>query len=319
MQVADRYRRFAAVEARGYSPSYDRLATSIAGDRGMLALIGELPPVKQQPNLLFGAVRYLAGPVNSFGDFKAWALANWATVSATMLNRTTQTNEPGRCATLLPILAMLPAPLALLEIGASAGLCLYPDRYHYTFGTHTVGNPDSPVRLSCQVSGPVPVPARLPEIAWRAGVDLNPLDVANPDDRRWLEALIWPEHRDRLARFRAAAEVAQAEPAPIVRGDLNTELAHLSSLAPPQATLVIFHSAVLAYVPVPERQLFVDRVQQVAAHWISNEAPDVLPQLAARTSRPPRRTGSFLAALDSRPLAWAGTHGQDLEWIPSPT
>ncbi len=40
------------------------------------------------------------------------------------MSKRTQTNEPGRCAVLLPLLAALPQPLALLEVGASAGLCL---------------------------------------------------------------------------------------------------------------------------------------------------------------------------------------------------
>ena len=45
-----------------------------------------------------------------------------------MMVRSTQTNEAGRCAALLPVLALLPQPLALLEVGTSAGLCLFPDR-----------------------------------------------------------------------------------------------------------------------------------------------------------------------------------------------
>ena len=47
--------------------------------------------------------------------------------------RSTKTNEPRRCAGLLPVLAGIAGPLALLEVGASAGLCLYPDRYSYSY------------------------------------------------------------------------------------------------------------------------------------------------------------------------------------------
>lgn len=59
-------------------------------------------------------------------------------IAATMAVRTTQTNEPARCATLLPVLAHLPQALALLEVGASAGLCLLPDYYAYDYGGHSV-------------------------------------------------------------------------------------------------------------------------------------------------------------------------------------
>ena len=58
-------------------------------------------------------------------------LQDTETLRAVMLARSTQTNEHGRCAALLPVLAGLPEPLALLEVGASAGLCLLPDFYAY--------------------------------------------------------------------------------------------------------------------------------------------------------------------------------------------
>ena len=60
-------------------------------------------------------------------------LVRWSEVSATMRSRSTQTNEVGRCATLLPVLGGLEGPLALLEVGASAGLCLHPDRWSYRY------------------------------------------------------------------------------------------------------------------------------------------------------------------------------------------
>ena len=59
--VAERYQRFAEREARGRSPLYERFALGVAGDPELLALLESLPPAKQQPNLLFAAVRYLGG------------------------------------------------------------------------------------------------------------------------------------------------------------------------------------------------------------------------------------------------------------------
>src|SRR6266571_1473740 len=85
-----------------------------------------------------------------------------------------QTNEPARCATLLPALAQLPPPLALIEVGASAGLTLLVDRYSYDYAGHRIAGQDSLApTLRCSPRGPVPLPARLPEIAWRAGLDLD--------------------------------------------------------------------------------------------------------------------------------------------------
>jgi len=191
----------------------------------------------------------------------------------------TQTNEPGRCASLLPLLASLPQSLALVEVGASAGLCLYPDRYSYRYATsvgeHRLG--DSEVILSCAVTGPVLLPTRLPEVVWRAGLDLNPLLANSADDRRWLASLVWPEQIDRAERLDRALDLVAAEPPRLVAGDLLVDLPRLLAEAPLEATLVVFHSAVLAYLDQEERSRFTDVMRIVKGardvHWVSNEAP----------------------------------------------
>ena len=176
-------------------------------------------------------------------------------LAAVMHARRTQTNEASaRCATLLPLLAMLPGPLALIEVGASAGLTLLPDRYSYDYAGHYVQgtDPDAPV-IACEPRGPVPLPDRVPEVTWRAGLDLNPLDVTSDDEMHWLECLIWPGEGGRLARLRAAIAIARRHPPRVFRGDLLTDLPALARQAPGNATLVVFHSAVLAYVDPPRR------------------------------------------------------------------
>jgi hypothetical protein len=195
-----------------------------------------------------------------------------------MRERLTQTNEPGRCAVLLPVLARLPQPLALLEVGASAGLCLYPDAYgyHYSSCPGVVGRSDSPVQLTCQVSGPFEAPKQVPQVVWRAGLDLNPLDVTDQGDLRWLDALIWPEHHERRRHRRAAAAIVRNDPPRLVRGDLLNDLPTLAAQAPEHATLVVFHSAVLTYVPPLARARFVDVVRELPGHWVSNEGTGYL-------------------------------------------
>ncbi|GAB3139624.1 DUF2332 domain-containing protein [Microbispora hainanensis] len=317
MTTAARYAEFAAREAHGVSPAYERLALAVARDREMLALLGTLPPVKRQPNLLFAVVRLLGGPVEDPAAFRDHVMGHWPAVEAEMRIRATQTNEAGRCAVLLPVLAALPQPLALLEVGASAGLCLYPDRYAYRYGDHPVGSGE-PV-LDCAATGVTP-PARLPDVVWRAGLDLNPLDVTDPADVAWLDALIWPEHERRRARLRAAAAVAAAEPPLLVRGDLVDDLPELAARAPAGATLVVFHTSVLYQVPPPRREAFAEVVRGLPGHWIANETPDVLPYPdlpepppgVALRSVPPLRS---VLALDGRPLAWTMPHGQAMTWF----
>ncbi|WP_327678434.1 DUF2332 domain-containing protein [Kitasatospora sp. NBC_00458] len=336
MDTAGRYQQFATAEARGNSPSYERLSAAVAADPGLLALIDGLPHAKRQPNLLLGAVRFLGGPVDDAGAFRGWTAEHWPRVRAAVLARRTQTNEPGRCATLLPLLARLPQPLALIEVGASAGLCLYPDRYRYVYrhgdGVTALGPADGPVVLECTTTGGgpggpgeggadgavVPVPLRLPEVVWRAGVDLNPLDVADPQDVRWLEALVWPEQHERLARLRGAVRIARAEPPELVRGDLNETIRDLVAAAPAGATPVVFHSAVIAYLGPGERESFAATMRELACPWISNESPGVFPEVDRRLpAAPATGQGLFTLALNERPLARTGPHGQSLEWLPA--
>jgi len=157
-------RRCAVAQAHGRSLLYEQLANGAADDPGLLSFLAGLPQEKRQPNLLLAAVRYLAGVQPGYDTFRAVVLDRRAEVAATMLARRTQTNEPARCATLLPALASLRQPLALLEVGASAGLCLLPDRCGYGYGRCRVGgNPGAPV-LTCRCEGHVPLPTRPVEV-----------------------------------------------------------------------------------------------------------------------------------------------------------
>ena len=310
MTTATVYAEFAAREARGVSPSYERLSMAVSGDDELLGLLGRLPPAKRQPNLLFAVVGFLGGPLDDPAAFRGYTVDHWPAIEEQLRRRSTQTNEPGRCAVLLPVLAALPQPLALLDVGASAGLCLYPDQYSYRYGDRQIGAGD-PV-LECAASG-MGLPARLPEVVWRAGLDLNPLDVTDPADRRWLDALIWPEHAHRRARLRAAAERVAADPPLLVRGDLVDDLPSLAAQAPAGATLVVFHTSVLYQVPTPRREAFIRAVRSLPGHWIASEAPDVLglPGLPA----PPGEALLNVLALDGTPLAWSRSHGQSISWF----
>lgn len=315
-RLARRYRTFAADEAHGVSPHYERLTLEVAESAAVLRFLLDLPAPRRQPNLLLGAATLIAGRPPDIASLMGMVASRADELRSVMLQRTTQTNEPARCAVLLPLLAALPQPLALIEVGASAGLCLLPDRYGYDWGETRIApvDPAAPV-FSCAVTGSAPLPAALPRVVWRTGLDLNPLDVASDEDTAWLDALIWPEQEQRRRDLRAALAVARRDPPRVVRGDLLHDLAPLMAEAPAEATLVVCHTAVLAYVSSPEaRQRFVDTVRGSRAVWISNEAPRVFPDIAARTSQPAPHW-RFLLAVDGEPKAWTGPHGQSLDWF----
>jgi hypothetical protein len=157
------YADFAEKEAAGRSPLYAEICRGIAGDAVLLQRLAALPLEKQQPNLLLAAVKYLFGVARDYQAFQAHVTGQWEQVIAVVMNHRTQTNEPARCATLLPLLALLPQPLALLEVGASAGLCLLPDHYAYDYGDRSVP-PTADIApaplFRCRANAETPVPSR---------------------------------------------------------------------------------------------------------------------------------------------------------------
>ena len=316
--VAERYSRFAEIEAAGRSAVYKRLALAIAEDERATALIAALPVLKQQPNLVLAAARFVGIPLDA-DRFAAELVARWPEVRSVVLERSTQTNEAGRCAVLLPLLAALDGPLALIEVGASAGLCLVPDRYSYRYrssdGAFALDPVDgvSPVVLDCEARGPVP--ERIPEVGWRAGIDLNPLDVRDAGEVAWLETLVWPGQEDRAARLRDAAVLVAADPPVLVRGDAQEGLAALVDAAPAGMTVVVFHSAVLAYFAAEARQSFATLVRSLPVSWVSYEGALVLPEIAGRLQQP-ARDDEFIVAVDGEPVLLADPHARYYRGIP---
>jgi hypothetical protein len=317
-RLAQRYARFAADEAHGECEIYEQLALAVAGSEELLAFVASLPADRRQPNLFLAAVRHVCGVPDSADRLVQIVRQQPGQIREVMVSRTTQTNEPARCSVLLPVLARLPQPLALLEVGASAGLCLLPDRYGYDYGTQRIApaNVRAPV-FRCRVTGEVPLPAAVPRIVWRRGLDLNPIDLRSADGAAWLETLVWPGQQERARRLRAAIAIARRELPKVLKGDLLTDLEPLAATAPDDATLVVFHTAVLAYVaPRAARDQFTETVRHSKAIWISNEAPAVFPSFAEKA--PPAPTpGNFLLAVDGRALAWTGPHGQSIDWFGS--
>lgn len=237
-----------------------------------------------------------------------------------MLKRRTQTNEPARCATLLPLLALLPQPLALLEIGASAGLCLIPDRYAYEYSKRSYIAPTwdlgvVPPIFRCEANAETPIPTRNVNVAWRAGLDLEPISVHDDDGVAWLEALVWPGEEGRLELLRRALNVARQSPPLVIAGDACVDLPALAAQAPAGATLVIFHSAVLAYISsAEERAALRNTIASLKAVWISNEAPAVSLCEGDKISQM-CPMGQFLLVKNNRPIACADPHGRSIRWF----
>ncbi|MEO1056181.1 MAG: DUF2332 domain-containing protein [Actinomycetota bacterium] len=310
------YEFFAEFEAQGSSITYERLARTVAGEPTVVGLLDTLPTPKRQPNLLFAAARHHRVAVDDGPAFVEQLVADWDLVADTMLQRSTQTNEPARCGAFLPVLGGLDGPLALIEVGCSAGLCLYPDRYAIAYDGRAPLI-DSSVQIPVRTYGAVPEPTSGLEVVARIGIDLNPLDVRAPDDLEWLTTLVWPEHHARRARVRAASELVANEPPTLLAGDATERLGDALALVPDGATPVVFHSAVLNYFDVDARRSFVERVAATdGLVWLANEGPGVFEGIATELDVPESEpsNGYFILSRGGRSVAVGDPHGSWIRW-----
>jgi hypothetical protein len=305
----------AAVELRETSDLQVAWATGVAADFEVVELIDRLPREHRQPSLVFSVANWLGAPAAAYPEWRAWLVEHWPRVEAAARDRRTQTNEPLRCIPLLAALARIPGPLALLELGASAGICLGVDRYSYRFDDGAVIGVGAPL-LECVTTGIGVAPTALPAIAWRRGIDFAPLSVAADEDRRWLEALLPPDRADRLARLRAACDTLAADPPEVAAGDALGALEEQALQAPEAATLVVVALGTLVYLAPPARSEVIATASRLGAHLVTLEPVSALPELAARLAgRHAPEPTPFLLALDGDPLAYSSAHGDRLSWL----
>jgi hypothetical protein len=284
LPLAKRFRRHAeALERSGRSPLCVALMRGGAeniDDGGLVADLfdgvpappGSVPQLRLMAALhylvLSGRAPELAGFYPSAGGDRSpeavWpvalaALKQNAELARGRLRRTVQTNDPGRSTVLYAALLWLTdryrLPIRLLEIGASAGLNLFADRYCYLVGGEVLGDPSSPVRFRepwerAPAIDVVAAADRL-RVIDRSGCDRHPLNAADREDQLTLLSYIWPDELERFARTRAAFEVAVDRPGLVAAASADEWLR--SVLAPTDGALVVvWHSLFRQYVPGAE-------------------------------------------------------------------
>jgi hypothetical protein len=244
-----------------------------------------------------------------------------------------QTNEVARSAMLLPGLLHLSAqnggmPLALLELGSSAGLNLWPDQWHYDFGCWQWGSPDAPLKLAAVWEGAAPrgFPDAL-VVAERQGCDLAPIDLQDPDEALRLQSFVWPDQIDRLTRLKTAitAVAAARNPAgaPADARVHQAGAAHFVAAAlqraRPQFQTVVMHSIVWQYIAVDEQARIAAALQAAGARataaaplaWLRMEPPAPERPVELLCTQWP----ATAAQGQTQVLARVHPHGQYVEWL----
>ena len=264
--MADYWSFFADDARRTGSELYGRLSAGIGGDTELRALAAKAQVGQPHANLLLGAVHFLilrgaqhpltrfyataggtvpAADADPFPDFRDFVTAHLAEITPLIETRVTNTNEVGRSAILHAGFRALPveAPLSLIEIGPSAGLNLIWDKYGVRYGAGAAVNADAPLVIDCELRGEkVPPTGSTPAVRGRVGLELNPVNLTNADDRDWLRALIWPDQAARLVRLDKAIALFAAEKPAIIAGDALALLPDALARVPRDAVPVVYHT-----------------------------------------------------------------------------
>lgn len=300
-------------------PGPSALGLRLMGSMHALVLAGRAP----------GPARHFPSVGGDDDAEAAWTavralLADYPDSVRERLDSPPQTNEVGRAAALwggvLQVLASMPSPLPvrLWELGASGGLNLRADRFRYLADEgRGWGASDAGLYLD---GAWTTTPAGLPDavdVAERVGVDVAPVDPSTPEGALTLQAYVWPDQSVRLARLRAAIEVAREAPADVRRG---TALDLARSLRPREGTLtVLWHSVMWQYLPRDEQRAVLAEIERAgAAATVSSPLAHVRFEPLRPESGGPHR---FVCAVRTWPggvdreLGEAPPHGLPVTWV----
>lgn len=195
--LAKTFLTFSEKECKGSSHLYEFSARKMASDNTLLEISRAAQSGQPVPNLLFGAVHYLLlkgtrHPLQeyypsieetpkphdeSFEHFKDFCLKYRMEIEQILKTKLVQTNEVRRCAYLYPAFCAIyektKKPLALIEIGTSAGLQLLWDKYSYTYGNKDLfGNQESSLTITTEIKGENTLTCKRSHRLFQQGLDL---------------------------------------------------------------------------------------------------------------------------------------------------
>jgi hypothetical protein len=367
--LAQKYRRFAEVEAAKTSPLYERIALALSE----LAAIETAPARKRHPALILAALHDLAltghapalaaaytaaytaalapghavpeEPPTPAAKLQAASDADGAAAAAVdtlvrmteavvsiAVRRKVHANEVGPHAVLYPVIAEAArrvgaSTVGLIDVGCSAGLNLNVDRVGITYGNgQSLGDLSSAVQLSASVVGDRPLPTlTVPEVVTRIGIDLEPIDVTDSDEARWLRACQPPDQPERIARLEAELTLATTNPPLLLRGDAIELLPDALARVPANALPVVTTTWALSDMSLENRLRFLQLLDEAATDrpiaWVSVEGVGVAPSIPTFGDR--RASGHSIIGLavfnhsslhaDAVGRCWL--RGQMLAWL----
>ena len=302
--LAQRFSDFAKSFDKG-APLYSRIAARVANEPAVLDLMSVAPIAQRIPVLLFASAHHLllderdhelaqhypniarTPPSGDAADqFVRYVLERSDAMKELLANRSTQTNEIGRCNWFLFPFAMLNAevgPLAQVDVGSSAGLNQLFPKLAFDLTPGGLIGEDDDLTITCDITGAPPVVTNRPQVFWSMGLDAKPIDVRNDTEVRWLEACVWPDQVERFDRLQRAISLARHSNIVVEHGDAVDDVAQAIERAVQHGHPVVTTSWVLNYLPSERRIAFIEELDRVGSEgdlsWIIAESPYETPEL----------------------------------------
>lgn len=324
---------------RRTSPLYERLSVGVSHDREVLELAALAPKNQAMPTLFFAVVHYLllkgnrhelasyypdlsgsARGGDPFPTFKSFCREYRSEIGELVSTRAVQANAVGRSAFLAPVFNVVAdpgraLPVAMIEVGASAGLNLLWDKYGYDYDGHRCGDLNSAVQLRCRLRGRCnpPVSEPLPWVAFRLGLDLAPVDLDDPDEVLWLKSFVAPEQSAKASLLQSAIELARESKPEVVPGDAVETLPKAVQRAPPDSVLCVLNVHAL-------RQFRKEAIQALDSVLLRSSAERPIYSISIEPDRESGASSIQLAsyregARVARRLGYCADHDDSLTWL----
>jgi hypothetical protein len=300
------------LRGREDDPRGSALALRFMGAVHRLVLRGEAPELAP----FYRSVGGSEGPEGAWEPFRH-VLESHVDALREGVTRPVQTNEVGRAGALvggfLSVAERFGLPLRVLELGASAGLNLRWDHFHYEARGERWGPADSPVRLCDFDTPPIPPFAVEATVAERRGCDKNPLDPTSDEDRVTLLSFVWCDQAWRVRRLRAAFEVAAQVPSAVDRANAPEWLELQLDKDSNGVATVVFHSIFMQYMTEADRTKTFGLLENSGA-----EATSATPLAWLRMEPAGDHADVHLTMWpdgEEQLLAHSGYHGAQVRWI----
>ena len=314
-------------------PFYSALMHALENDPEALAMLAEVRVEQRNPMLILASLHlsalrghrvlapiYTSARFGSMVDYRGAALDVLEVVHdepdlvRNELHRSTQTNEPGRCAVFQAVVAQIPRrhpSINLIDVGTSAGINLYFDM----FPVRGIDDGQA-LTLVCHDETAINRSLPMPEVVSRVGIDPSPIDLDNDDDRLWLEACLWPEEPRRMKRLEAIVAARRTWPATtVLKGSAAQRLSDAIALGEPSALTVVVNSYVAGYFALKEQMAYFEemsrRCKSDNVAWLSFESPFMVnwPKVPATGSAMPDGATQILVTLPGgTPTEWGWCH-----------